>query len=133
MVKRNKIEQTTEPTVMVDQAIEQVEEQVEAGNEPVEAQGDQEEDDQPTADQPDPDAEVEGDEPTSEVEDQEDQWTADDPDDQPEVDMLVRKYRQIKFRIGDKPKTRAITQGPLRLRVKDKGLRASVQIPLEGR
>lgn len=34
-------------------------------------------------------------------------------------------------RLDNKPKTRPIAQGPLRLRIKDQGLRASVQIPLE--
>ena len=48
-------------------------------------------------------------------------------------DALGQESISATDRIGDKPKTRAITQGPLRLRVKDKGLRASVQIPLEGR
>jgi hypothetical protein len=95
MVKRNtiKAEQIEQITDQVVEQVEQVqvEEQVEVdGDEPeAETQGDQDDEDDDQA-----------------VENQvevEDNWTADDPEDQPEVDMLVRKYRQIKTRIGDKP------------------------------
>lgn len=46
-------------------------------------------------------------------------------------DALGQESISATDRANDKLKTRPITQGPLRLRVKDKGLRASVQIPLE--
>lgn len=46
-------------------------------------------------------------------------------------DGLGQQSSPATDRLNNKPKTRAIAKGPFRLRVKDKAVRASVQIPLE--
>lgn len=47
-----------------------------------------------------------------------------------ESDVLGQESVSVVDRFADKPKATPLTKGPLRLRMQDKGLRASVRIPL---
>ena len=47
-----------------------------------------------------------------------------------ESDVLGQEALSVVDRFADKPKARPISEGPLRVKMKDSGVRASVQIPL---
>lgn len=48
-----------------------------------------------------------------------------------ESDALGQESVSVIDRFADKPKAQPLTEGPLKVRVKDSGVRASVQIPLD--